>query len=388
MTPARWFVLVGLSLGLLGLAVGLSRELSLSAHAASLLVSTASDAPPTPLQLRDPPSVREVVYQTSTGRSAAADLYHPGRGSRGPAVIVMPGVMRNVRAYPPLVRLADSFARAGYVVLVPEGLDYAHYRVLPDDIDALVAGFKWLARHESVDPARIGFVGLSVGGSLALVAAADSRIAGDVALVAAVGAYADLDVVLQAVTTGYARSNGVLNPFAADPLAWVVVRNTLVGNLPSTQDRALLFELFPGATPALDGAALTRLDTGLLTPAGRAVFDLFLNRDPGAAPDLVSRLRARLPDTLETISPSAHADSLRAPVMLLHDRGDSYVPAGESERLARRLSGQVPVRLTILDVLQHVEISAPELSADALLASYIPGMWGLFTFTYEVLDGL
>ena len=217
------------------------------------------------------------------------------------------------------------------------------------------------------------------------MAAADPRIADDVAVVATVGAYGDLDLVLQAVTTGYVRSAGGLNPYVPDPLAWLVVRNTLIGGVESESDKKDLLKVFPVASPLPDQVALEQLDLERLTPSGRAVFDLFVNRDPDQVLGLVSRLRETLPGVLETISPIFHSDGLRAPVMLLHDRGDSYVPSAESMRLSRALGGRIPTELTMLDVLKHVEISAPNLSPATLVSSYIPGMWELFMFTYGTL---
>ena len=53
----------------------------------------------------------------------------------------------------------------------------------------------------NVDPERIGFFGASVGGSLALVAAADPRIAEDVDTVVSFGGYYDALETFGAIAT-------------------------------------------------------------------------------------------------------------------------------------------------------------------------------------------
>ena len=389
MISTRSFVVLGVALALLGMVVGLQREFGLAIRASSALAGVIPGDPPTPLALLPAPRVREVNYRTARGTPVPADLYLPPRTNPGPALILMPGVLPDVRTYAPLVKVADGFARAGFAVLVPEGLDYQHYRVLPEDIDALVAGFEWLAAQPEGDSARLGFVGFSVGGSLALVAAADPRIASEVAMVTTVGAYYNLDSVLQAVTTRHTDAiDGTPEPYQPDDLAWLVVRNTLVGNLPDRADWEVLFEIFSQPTAAPDAEALARADLSALSPAGRATFDLFVNRDPSAAARLTRRLRTRLPSLFESFSPEAHLDAVKAPVHLLHERSDQFVPFSESIRLERALGGEPRARLALIDILQHVEISAPDLSPQTLVGSYLPGLWALFTFSSEALGRL
>src|SRR5690606_348503 len=55
---------------------------------------------------------------------------------------------------------------------------------------------------------------------------------------------------------------------------------------------------------------------------------------------------------LEAISPRYHVDSLRAPLFLVHDREDPFVPWTESEALAREVTPAVYHRI---DLFEHVE---------------------------------
>ena len=109
------------------------------------------------------------------------------RGRRGRQSLLFVGI-DTPRDYGPLVRLADGLARGGAVVLVPETPHLLDWRFDALEADSLVVAFEYLARLPAVDEEQIGFAGFSVGGSLALLAAADPRIQGRLAYVHAFGA--------------------------------------------------------------------------------------------------------------------------------------------------------------------------------------------------------
>jgi len=133
---------------------------------------------------------------------------------------------------------------------------------------------------------------------------------------------------------------------------------------------------------------LPKWDLGRLGAPARGVYALFTNRDPAAVTPLMDHVRSTLPGVLESISPDAHISRLQAPVALLHDRGDLYVPAQESLRIFDRLGGEPRAQLAVLDVIQHAQLSAPDLSPPVLLGSFLPGMWALWQFTYDALSRL
>jgi hypothetical protein len=58
---------------------------------------------------------------------------------------------------------------------------------------------------------------------------------------------------------------------------------------------------------------------------------------------------------------------------LLHGRGDNVIPAAESQHLADRLRGHVPVRLLVTDLISHAEADQPPHVTDVLR---LAGFWG------------
>jgi len=388
MIAARTFIGFGVALALLGFVVGVRDEVGPGLRTASALASVVPGNPPTLLKLRPPPRVTTLAYTTRHGYELLADLYEPPDASGRPAIVLVNGVVPEGREYQPLVDFADGLARTGFVVLVPDMLDYVNYRVFPEDIGVLVRGFQVLQALPSVDPDRVGFIGFSMGGSLAMVAASDPEIADQVALIATIGAYYSLDAMLRAVTTSTVQVHDRFEPYQPDSYVWLVTRNTLLSAIPDDRDQEALFHLFALETPDPDPEALQSYDSNKLGPAARHVFDLFTNRDPAAVGTLMDRVRSELPGVLESISPDAHIESLRAPAALLHDRGDLYVPAHESLRIFDQLGGEPRAQLAVLDVIQHAQLSAPDLSPPVLLGSFLPGMWTLWQFTYNALGQL
>ena len=69
-----------------------------------------------------------------------------------------------------------------------------------------------------MDPARIGIIGFSVGGSVAIQAAADPRLDGKLAFVNAFGSYFDTTDFVRAISTRSLAYAGVDEAWEPDPL--------------------------------------------------------------------------------------------------------------------------------------------------------------------------
>jgi len=382
--PTRLFIVLGVALAALGLAIGLRFELRLAVDVGHVL---AAALPREEGAGKREPNAIAVTYTSNADDEIPADLYLSSDSSAGPALILLNGVEVTGRRHSIIISLAEVLAVAGFVVLAPEQLGNAEYRLVERDPDALVAGFEFLSARPEVDPDRIGFFGVSTGGSLALVAAADPRIAGDVAFVATLGSYYSLATLLQAATTGTILEDGELRHYEPHPYVWGVARNTLVTQLPDIEDQRALYQLFPGSTPEPNQATLADTDLDSLSGAGRAVFELFANRDPVLAPYLIRRVEVHLPTSLDALSPLAAAEGIQTYVRMLHDRSDPYIPRSESERLLRRL-GNSQAQVIETDVLEHALIDEIDLSPEALIGTFAPGMWELFRFAFVTLHGL
>lgn len=264
------------------------------------------------------------------------DLYSPGRPA--PAVVLLPGATPAGRDDARVVRVARSLAAAGRTVFVPELAVYDQ-RLVAADVERIVAATQALTRPPGDGP--VVLAGISFGGSLGLLAAADRRLSADVAGVMTLGAYADLIGVVQAGTTGTALVGDRRFPWDADPRAERVIREQLVGLLPPSARATVTDALAGGSLPEEAGE-----------PA-RTVFALLANDDAEATPELARRLPADLRDRIRAISPVSVADRVSVPVIAVHARDDPVVPYGELHRL---LAAVPAARAVTLDSFGHTDL--------------------------------
>ena len=71
-----------------------------------------------------------------------ADLYDPGGLGLKPGLILVNGVVREGRRYSDFENLAWGLSRAGFVVMVPDLLNYREFRLVADDVDILADAFR------------------------------------------------------------------------------------------------------------------------------------------------------------------------------------------------------------------------------------------------------
>jgi pimeloyl-ACP methyl ester carboxylesterase len=325
--------------------------------AIAVLVEAVGGSFPRPLA----PSVerKDVSLDGVTGH-----LYVPDRPS--PPVLLLPGAATRGKDDPRAVRLARSLARAERLVFVPD-LTLASRRFDPEDIDRIVRAIVALSEHPS-GGGPVVVLGISYGGSFALVAAADPRVAGKLERVAVFGAYFDLVGVIQAVTTGASLVDGVRVPWQGHPLAGAMLQEVTISLISEHARRPLRAVLAGNAEPAS------------LPPDARGLYDLLVNRDPAATFDLAERLPDETRDVLARFSPSSVAERIRVPVVAMHSSDDPAVPYGESLRLVRALPD---VRLVTVRSFRHVDLEA---AGPGGVGSLLGDLWDAWTFTTWVLE--
>ena len=150
------------------------------------------------------PTTEPIEWGESGGRGL---LTRPAGEEPAPALVLLLGADPAPPDDSRVERLVDGLARLGFVVLFPLSDELEEKRVTAVEVERLVEGFLALERHPGVLPERVAFVGLSAGGSLAIVAASDERIAEGVWFVQAIGPYFRRDVA-RGVDAGARVSDG------------------------------------------------------------------------------------------------------------------------------------------------------------------------------------
>ena len=281
-------------------------------------------------------------------------VVRPGGGTRWPTLVFMNGVTSRGRHHPDVERLARALARVGFLVLVPDPPGLAQGEVTERTLEATIAVVRAAADRPDARGGRVGLVGVSVGGSLALLAAEDATLAERVTVVAGIAPYSDLANIVRLATTGYAIEEGQLVSYAAQSFLPLVIARSLVGVLPPSSERstllAQLLRLHEGAPDPL--ALFRRLKPEQVDPSARALVELLANRDPSRFDRLYEALSPALRATIERLSPLDGAARLRAPVEIASAPHDKYFPLSETRALAQDAT-HTHVRLTVTSTLHH-----------------------------------
>jgi acetyl esterase/lipase len=356
----RAFLIIGVFLVLfVALLAGLwaNRYTRVALTTASMMPDLFVDLPVTPLKLTTSEPIKEEVTFSYGSQEVVADLYRPSDGDRHGAMVVVIGAAPRARTDPRAVRLAKNAARAGIVVMIPDLKHLLRDEMVPEDIEALVAAFRYLRGQEFVDGERVGYLGFSVGAGMALVAASDPRISDDVAFFGSFGGYYDLPDVIAAVTSETITDNGRRAEWHPDVKTVQVLRRSLIYYVDDPVDRDILTRIF------LEDDESARQEVGELSPRARLLFDLLDNHDPDRAQELLGQLWPEDVAILRRLSPSASIGGLHTELFIVHDRHDKFLPYVESRRLAEAARGQNDVYYAELDLFRHVD---PTVSANPL----------------------
>ena len=316
-----------------------------------LLEDIAAGEGPSRLKQKVEAPSRVTIRYRALGRDYQADFYQPSRVARA-AILLVPGAAEQGKDDPRLVAFANSMARVGFTVLVPNLPEVQQLHLGPENIRELVAGFQHL---ESLHPAGMkhpmGMAAFSYAAGPAVLAALDQEIGKRVDFVIAVGGYYSIEHVLRFMTTGRYDADGRQEYLEPRPYGRLVFVSSQMDFL-SRGDRQVFERMIerqkqdPDA--ALDSFA-AELDEG-----GRAIFRFLENRDPDRVQELIQALPQVVRANLTALDPSRHDLSrLHARLILIHGRYDDMIPYTES----LVLSAAAPqAEAFIVRGLEHVDI--------------------------------
>ena len=274
-----------------------------------------------------------------------------------PAIFVVNGTVPEGRKLPAVRHLAEGFARAGYLAVVPDLPGLTEDRITPRTVDAAAQAAIEISGRSDAEDGEVAIVGVSTGATLALLAAEDPKVDGRVSLVAGVAPFSNIKTVLSVATTAhYRRPDGKLVPYRAVPFLSYVVARSLVAALPPGRDRRTLSAEIAGvgreSPDPLHDIRQRRTDD--LGPEAKSVVRLLANRDPERFDDLYAALPGGVRHDLEELSPLAGEKKISAPVELVTGPHDKYFPPSESYAL----KGVAPQRrVTVTRALDHAELN-------------------------------
>jgi hypothetical protein len=261
-------------------------------------------------------------------------LTRPDDEAEHPAFLLILGAEPADPDDPRVQRLTGGLARIGIATVLVRTERLIDGRVTPDEVPLLVGAFRAMRDHPAIRDDRVGFVGLSTGGSLQLVAAADSAIADAVWMVLAMGSYNDAGTLTAEVLSGEYVEPSRKVRWEPDETALRVVRQTLLAALPPDESERLR----GGSAP--------------LSADGRVIEELMRGVSLQRAHELLDSVTPATRTALTDVSPRYHLERVRAPVYLLHDREDPFIPWTHSEAMAQAYDEEAYHKL---DIFAHVE---------------------------------
>jgi len=384
----RWLRRIGLALLILVVALTAWEPTRVALQTAVMLPSMLGSGPQLLPLVTKPPQRSSLPYRETgaAGEPDLAELWMPSWASAeqpAGAMLLVFGVNNLGRNHPAIVRVADALARTGVIVLVPDSRTLLAGRLEVGEIDGLVDAFETLAARPEVDQDRIGIVGFSVGGSLALLAAGDPAIAGRVRWVNAFGAYADAASYLASVSAhAYRGSGGEAVAWLPTPLAREVYLQFMLDQVDDPDDRdaldlAFADAILAGQRPAADPSVRDSLGS----EAARTVHDLLTAPSLDAAAAAIERLPDDSLEFIDAISPARHLGGLAGDVYLMHETSDHHVPFVESRSLAAAVEAWAqPVVHTEFRLFDHVQ---PD---DLDLAAATPELWRLLLHVRVLME--
>jgi dienelactone hydrolase len=317
----------------------------LTATRTTLLLAEMVEMPVQPLGLvTAEPRRLTVTYGEPADR---LDVYLPADADPAaprPAVILALGVHPQPVDSPDVVRIASAIARIGVIVGVPDSTALRELRLGPDEPAHLADAVLALSTLREVDHHRVGLAGFSAGASIALIAAADPRVAPRLAYVSAFGGYADAATLLVDVASRTTVLDG-------DVMPWV-----------------------PDDGIARDLRALAGDAAG--EEAAHRLFDARTRQD---AQGVVDALPADTRGLLSAVSPTDHVGGIRAPVYLLHGATDTAIPISHAYLLRDALDERV-ARLTVFGRFGHGQPGENGLGPDD-----VPDLWALLLHLHDVV---
>lgn len=324
------------------------------AYLQSAAILTELNGKPVPRLLRPvaamPVTARTLTIPSSAG-TVSARLYSPVNRPDAPGLVLVPGIHYLGMDEPRLVAFARSMAACGLRVLTPELPDSRDYRINSSDVQAIDDSAQWL---QQITGRRVGLMGLSFSGGLALMAAATPPYSNEVSFVFSIGAHDDL----YRVATFYVTD--------ADPLPdGNIERDTPNDYGPMILEYEHLEDFtLPADTDAIRAVFRARLynDQALekqlaakLTPSQKTEYARIL--DVAHQDWVLSASNKKHAAEMAAVSPHGHLAGLHVPVYLLHGRGDNLIPFAEAEWLAKDLPHGTLKKFLISPLIGHVTIN-------------------------------
>lgn len=368
--PSRWI----LSLGVLVIGIVLVRPIGADLRVISIVLRFSSPQSTTlGTRFAGHPIREETETIQSPWGPVRYHLYTPLNSRHYGGVVLVHGIHREGIEEPRLINFSRALAAAGVEVMTPEITDLANYSVTSKTPEVIGYSAEFLSNR--MKRPKVGVIGLSFSGGLALIAAADPRYASKMGFVLALGGYSDLGRVARFLATDKVQMpDGTTRVIRAHEYGALVIAYSHVadffpaGDITTAREalRLWLSEMPDQAWATARG----------LSPQGTVRFEELLHHRQGLRESLLRSIQLHGSE-MEAVSPSGRLDNLSVPVYLLHAARDDVIPASETLWLSQEIPRNRLRAVLISPVIVHSDVGEEA----SLLQK-----WQLVTFLSRVLE--
>jgi pimeloyl-ACP methyl ester carboxylesterase len=254
-------------------------------------------------------------------------LYAPRGLSDAPGLVLAHGIHEDGIHDARMVDFARAVASSGVVVLTPELIDLAHYRVTHAGAELIAEAARALATHVKAE--QVAVFGVSFGGGLALRAACEKPLRSAIGRVITLGAHHDAAAVARFFLGEPVRGPNALT----------------VALKPHGYGGTVLFQSLFGER-----------HKGPVTDSERA---------------RLSQALAQKKSELAAASPANCPGAPVVPLYMVHGLGDRIIPYTESLWNAEQFAAHTSVTVLISPAIVHAEYALPSLRERAELVSFM-----------------
>jgi hypothetical protein len=328
-----------------------------TARTTLLLPALLTAEEPLPLKVAGEPVQHTQTTVPSKNGTVYLDIYMPttplpllARSRNG--VLILPGV-GDQRKVPQLINFSQALARTGIIAVNVTTTTLLRDEVSALDSDAVVQAFLTLAHLPGMQGQHLGIISFSAGVPLACFAAADPRIRDQVAYVAAFGGYFNTDNAIRAVGRRAVSVDGKMEKWQPVTYTVQVLANVITRNFAYNEQQRIRQAFAPTPYP------LTAEEVSHLSPGARAAYHLLSGSEPDRVEQNMAALPVEVRKELAELSSSRVIGEIRAPIFLLHDRNDPFMPFTESRDFAAALERIQHVHDYVeFHIFEHVEVKS------------------------------
>lgn len=260
-------------------------------------------------------------------RGEPAPIFLPPAGKKPRATILLThGMAALGNQDPRIFVVSSSLAKAGYRVLVPHFPEIKDLVVDPISIDHITSDIVNIAKDSDTNPSgKIGIISASFSASLSTVAACRKDANDYISAIFCIGPFGNVHRVLE-----FMFSDSKSDPYGF----FIVMKNFLFSEehpLRLAFDHAAKDNGLKRIPPLL-GDYLNSLDIALQEEFQRALKDSHYRQERWKE----LSVQPRATGMMKEVNAIDYLENLKAPLLLLHGKGDDVIPAIESTRLYNR----------------------------------------------------